>query len=323
MKIKSVGVVLSYYRGKYKLTLNQVCDGICSVSTLMRLEEGIRCVDSLTSNLLLERIGKKVCQFEQLLNDQDYDLWCTRESILENMQKKDYVRVREELLYYRKMEKFGSDLHEQFCLYQEVVMLVRELEERKLKSQTIQEKICETAQEALHITKYAYMFEDCGQKQLYTTTEAELILILIHYGKYQVYTRQEEILLDLFHHVKYYDTERRKQELGSKIMLEIIALSQKQQNLDKVLSYIDQGIDYVSQGRACAGLEHFRFLRAQTLLMQYGTGALKDGKERYEIQRECLMAYSICEVFGDGQQMKAIERFCEKELKWQITELVM
>lgn len=71
--------------------------------------------------------------------------------------------------------------------------------------------------------------------------------------------------MDLFHHIKYYDTERRKQELGSKILLEIIALAQKQQDFDKILSYIDQGIDYVSQGRACAGLEQFRFLRAQTL----------------------------------------------------------
>lgn len=146
---------------------------------------------------------------------------------------------------------------------------------------------------------------------------------MIHYGKNKAYIQKEEILLDLFHHVKYYDTERRKQELGSKILLEIIDLAQKQQDLDKVLFYIDQGIDYVSQGRACAGLEQFRFLRAQTLLTRYGADALKDDIKRHEIQKECLMAYSICEVFGDKQQIKVIERFCEEELKWQITELVM
>ena len=323
MKIKSVGVVLSYYREKYKLTLNQVCDGICSASTLMRLEDGVRCVDSLTSSLLLERIGKEVCQFEQLLNDQDYDLWRARESILEHMQKKDYVRVREELLHYRKMENFNSDLHEQFCLYQEVVMLVGDLEEGNLKQQEIWEKVYKTAREALQITKHGTVFEDYRKKQLYTTTEAKLILILIHYARNKMYIRQEEILLDLFHHIKYYDTERRKRELGSKILLEIIDLAQKQQDFDKVLSYTDQGIDYVSQGSACAGLEQFRFLRARILLTRYGADALKDDIRRHEIQKECLMAYSICEVFGDRQQIKVIERFCEEDLKWQITELVM
>jgi len=191
MKIKSVGVVLSYYREKYKLTLNQVCDGICSASTLMRLEDGVRCVDSLTSSLLLERIGKEVCQFEQLLNDQDYDLWRARESILEHMQKKDYVRVREELLHYRKMENFNSDLHEQFCLYQEVVMLVGDLEEGNLKQQEIWEKVYKTAREALQITKHGTVFEDYRKKQLYTTTEAKLILILIHYARNKMYIRQE------------------------------------------------------------------------------------------------------------------------------------
>ena len=102
-----------------------------------------------------------------------------------------------------------------------------------------------------------------------------------------MYIRQEEILLDLFHHIKYYDTERRKRELGSKILLEIIDLAQKQQDFDKVLSYTDQGIDYVSQGRACAGLEQFRFLRARILLTRYGADALKD-----DIRRKMRIDYN-------------------------------
>ena len=105
MRIESTGAILSYYRKKYDLALEQVCDGICSVSTLSRLEDGSRCADSLTSSLLLERIGKQICQFELLFNDADYELWLARESIIKNMQRKEYEQVRQELVRYRKKKK--------------------------------------------------------------------------------------------------------------------------------------------------------------------------------------------------------------------------
>ena len=49
----------------------------------------------------------------------------------------------------------------------------------------------------------------------------------------------------------------------------------------------------------------------------------KDSMKKREIQEECLMAYSICSVFGDLQQMHQIEQFCKEELEWQITKLEM
>ena len=63
MRIESTGAILSYYRKKYDLALEQVCDGICSVSTLSRLEDGSRCADSLSSSLLLDRIGIQILKF--------------------------------------------------------------------------------------------------------------------------------------------------------------------------------------------------------------------------------------------------------------------
>lgn len=325
MKIKSVGVVLAYYREKYKLTLEQVCDGICSESTLSRLENGDRCVDFLTSSLLLERIGKTVCQFEQLLNDADYELWMARESIQNNMQLKNYNQVREELSQYRKLENMVPGLHEQFCLYQEILILVMELEDRsggRPEKQNGPANMCKMAMQALQLTKPGYASGRFGKNELYTTVEVELILLLIHYGAYQLIAR-EEILLDLFHHVEYYDSERRKQKQGSRILLELIELAQGQQDLDKVLKYINMGIGYVIQGRESTGLERLRFLRAQTLRKQYGENVLTDSAKRYEIQEECLMAYSICEIFGEREWMYQIERFCREELRWQITGLVM
>lgn len=66
-------------------------------------------------------------------------------------------------------------------------MLIEDLEEGNLKQQEVWEKVYETAQEALQITKHGTIFEDYRKKQLYITTEAKLILILIHYMKSRTY----------------------------------------------------------------------------------------------------------------------------------------
>ena len=74
MNINTVGEILRFYREKYNLNQNDVCAGICSVSTLSKIENGSKEADSLILETLLERIGKEVLQFEMILNDYDYSL---------------------------------------------------------------------------------------------------------------------------------------------------------------------------------------------------------------------------------------------------------
>lgn len=313
-EVNSAGAILCYYRDRYNLTMEQVCDGICSKAKLSRLERGIRCVDSLTGSQLLERIGKETNQFELLLNDQDYVLWRARESIRQHMKHREYGRVREELAVYRAMKNNAPRLHEQFCGYQEVMMAT----DSRCSQQDEQLRLCENALQTLHLTQPTFLPDRNAGRQLYTTTEIGLILSVIHYGKNYGDIWAEELLLDLFHHVDHYYTEHRKQRTGYRILMELIELEQRLQDPGKELSYIDQGINFIVQGREIGGLNRLHFLRAQALMRRYGSEAL--GRE---IQRECLMAYSICEVFGDMQQMEVIRRFCEEKLKWQITGQAM
>ena len=71
----ALSAAISYFRQKKNLSLEQVCEGLCSVATLTRIEQGERSADSLLGTLLLERIGKEAEQFELLQNDEDYALW--------------------------------------------------------------------------------------------------------------------------------------------------------------------------------------------------------------------------------------------------------
>ena len=85
------------------------------------------------------------------------------------------------------------------------------------------------------------------------------------------------------------------------------------------ISYIDKGIDLLSQGRGIKGLEKLHFLKAQILADKYDNIS-EQIAEKQEIKRECLMAYCICEVMGYTEMMREIEKFGEERLSWQITE---
>ena len=332
----ALSAAMSYYRKKKNLKLEEVCEGLCSPATLNRVEQGERSADSLLGMLLLERIGKEAEQLELLQNDEDYALWKKRRSIKDFMQQKKYQQVYQELSAYRAMKQSRPALHEQFCLYQEVLIGLALISEQEATEDG--EKNCEkmllTALQALRLTKPAFGKKGDASKQLYTQTEIVLIQILAHYSTPEFYKSQnihidisfaEEIrteLLRLLEYIEYFYTERRKEEIGVGIVMELAELERKFENNAKAIEYIDKGIHFVSQGRGVKSLEKLHFLKAQVLFAQFSTEQ-GNTEQRQEIQRECLMAYCICEVCGLTAYAKEIEVFCKEKMAWQITELEM
>lgn len=111
-------VVLKYYREKYHLRQEDICRGICSVTTLSRLEQGSREVDSLLGQTLLGRIGKEVTLFETILSEQDYELWKMREQIEKSVEN-NQVKLRK-----RRLENTGESCH-RMNLYMNNIVFIR------------------------------------------------------------------------------------------------------------------------------------------------------------------------------------------------------
>lgn len=145
MEQNTLGILLSYYRTKYKLSMEQMIDGICSVSTLHRIENGGREVDSLVGETLFGRIGKKANEFEMMLGDEDYVCWQVRRNLLKAMKQKDYEEAKKEIAIYRDMSVELPDVHRQFYLYYEGIIAIHEDEST--------EKIWEIFSEAFYCTK--------------------------------------------------------------------------------------------------------------------------------------------------------------------------
>ena len=47
MNLNTIGEILRFYREKYNFKQSDVCNGICSISTLSRIENGNKAADSL------------------------------------------------------------------------------------------------------------------------------------------------------------------------------------------------------------------------------------------------------------------------------------
>ena len=105
------------------------------------------------------------------------------------MQQKQYQKVYQELAFYREMKQMTPDLHEQFCLYQEVLIGLALLSEQEKTDN--KKEVCENilikVLKALRLTKPAFGKDGAPPKQLYTQTEIELTQILTHYSTPEFY----------------------------------------------------------------------------------------------------------------------------------------
>jgi transcriptional regulator with XRE-family HTH domain len=77
----NIGSAISYFRDTYHISQSKLCKGLCSVSTLSRIEAGERDIDAFLLEIFLERLGKIPYQFELILTDFDYEAYQSRKEI--------------------------------------------------------------------------------------------------------------------------------------------------------------------------------------------------------------------------------------------------
>lgn len=310
----TLGVVLEYVRNKYEFSLLKVCNGLCAETTLRSIEMGERKnVDSLLGELLLDRLGREVTQFELVLDDCDYQRWSRRDKIIKAMQTGMYEEAEQELKFYEELKTDYEKIHKQFVLFCRTHLAIMKKQDT--------EQIISLAREALSLSKPKFE-EQRNWQELYTQTEIELILILVHYGYKGLKDSEEWELMQLLHYVETYYTGRKREDIGLKIIMEFIDLSKRMEDDCMLLKYIEKGIDLIAQGREIKNLAQLHFMKAKTLMKMY-ENRMELQVYKKQIQEECLMAYSIYLLTEKEKQKKEIEQFCEERLQWQITELAM
>ena len=139
-----------------RVKMEQLCGGICSVSTLARIEAGERLPGKLVRDRLLERLGIANSGFEDFLPVEEYERWRNRQELLQAIADRNEEKAagliqcyeQESMWSYtqadREEDTGGAALERQFYL----TMKAQLMQYRGLS----QEKLCAAFKEALELT---------------------------------------------------------------------------------------------------------------------------------------------------------------------------
>ena len=114
---KSLGIILKKLRKEQKIGQKDLARGLCSVSTLSRIEGGIIEPDQLLFDYLITRLGKDSTKWELILTEADKRLFEKRNYMEYLIQTKQWeaLEIEIEVEQYEFMKEKLTSLDEQYC----------------------------------------------------------------------------------------------------------------------------------------------------------------------------------------------------------------
>lgn len=113
---------LNAMRQGIDVTLEQVCEGLCSVSMMKRIENGERLPEKQMRDRILARMGVSIEGYEDYLSAEEYERWAMRQKIVEHVERRNLAEARCCLEDYR-MQGEQNAVTEQFCAAMELMIL--------------------------------------------------------------------------------------------------------------------------------------------------------------------------------------------------------
>lgn len=119
-----------------EVTLEQVCEGLCSVSMMKRIENGERLPEKQMRDRIMARMGVQIEEYEDYLSTEEYEQWSLRQKILQSLENKKILEAENYLEIYRVNEK-QNVVEEQFCDAMELMILKIRKESLKKQQEVI------------------------------------------------------------------------------------------------------------------------------------------------------------------------------------------
>lgn len=190
--LNEAGLWIHAIRKSKRYTMVEICTGICSVSTLSRIEAGTKIADFLMTEALLDRMKLSTSEYEFILDGDDYRLYKQREEIKMLIQNKKSTQAAKKLKDYEK-ENNVFPLHRQFIFIQKAL-----LEQTKKRSK--KQEISEMFYNALSITAPDFQQKFDQRKNLSNT---ELFCISKIFSCIEDTHKREENLDELYAYFKW------------------------------------------------------------------------------------------------------------------------
>lgn len=120
MGIYSVGGLIRRYRVEHRISQEELAEGICSVPTLSRIENGERLPSKANYDALMQRLGYSTEICDLYINDHECDIHELRYKLRLSVSKRNFTEARQLLEQMKLLREAQTDkLNKQFILYME------------------------------------------------------------------------------------------------------------------------------------------------------------------------------------------------------------
>lgn len=303
MTKRELGEVIAYLRKKRKVEAKALCRGICSETTLLRLEQGERVPDYMILEMILERLGKSIHKIEIIFNQNEYNVFCIQESINAALDEKEYGEVKQLLMLYENCEQIKLPLYRQFQLK---VKAILSIEEKK------KEEAIHFLEEAIEITLPGFQMKDMKD---YLLGETELILILMWVEQVYQVNRNETFLYSKEEVLSYieelYTDEELLVDIYPKAARIFIIMQERAKDYEGAVRLCEKTINLLTSNGMILYLLQFLLLYRRNLFF---LGKVEEAKKVLMQEKSLTWLYQKYEYSDLKEEINIWKKYDQKEI---------
>lgn len=308
MEKSKVGSAIQFYRESFHISQSRLAKGLCSVSTLSRIEAGKRDVDSFLLETLLERLGKTPNQFELILSDMDFLLYQYRKKIKEYIAEGNYSDAYTSLKLYENMAATKCSVHTQFIVSCKAYL--NDINHGDVK---------ETIKLLMEAIKYTVPDFTTNRISLYyylSHSELNIIIDMIEYMlSAEMYEPAEDILVEVTDYLDLKKSMEASYQLYPRVAVLVSRLLIKKGNFDKAIAICNKGLEKNKGSRRMNYIADLHFNKAQA--MEKLSKMQDKSYEASEVIKLYLQAYYVYKFNEEREPAAIVQKHLKEVYHWE------
>ena len=304
-----------------EVTLEQVCDGLCSASMMKHIEYGDRLPEKQMRDCLMARMGVSIEGYEDYLSTEEHEQWKLRQKLLRSIENRQVIEAEQYLEAYRIYEKQNS-VEAQYCDAMELMIL--QMQNAPLEKQQaviahavgltmpniedgLSEKMLLSEQELNLLTEYVWLCEYSGNPEEEFSWRYNQYQEILHYIEH---SRLDEFCrVKVYPKVVYYLSEL------------ILDKAKTEENLEVGIRSCNDAIELLRDSRK---LYYFvelvevleRLVKEYEFYLRKANKREEVGKLQDELQEKKEWRNVIMELYTEHEISPYMEHFCH--LYWEM-----
>lgn len=302
----TIGEIIKKLREEQKVTLHQLCRGICSSATLSRIEEHDRDMEFIMATVLFERLGYTLDKFECYGSKEEFEQYEKRLLIQSHKENGEIASMEKELKEYVKMvgEK-KSVLQEQFIAYMKGFLYYESGDDAKA---------CVCMENAVE-KSIPNWNESWSTRTLLSASELDMLVLLANiYERIEKKKKATAVRWEILHDLsKRRECKGQVANIYTEVICQQIPYLINKGRFQESIYWCDQGIQLLSEISRMYHWSDLLYWKAKTLeaMLKSGEATKKQVVLTYQ---EAYYIHLLCEKEEEAENIK---EHLEKTYQWK------